>query len=116
MDGEGYKPRPVGGGGGGVQWCFGATLVCTLGLEGPRLGKWKQIATKRIYIGSNFCLRVVLKRKTSSSEFFFLRKSFCLPIDDKTAGLHGLQTGMGRRCFVFPMKSKERPRNGKNKA
>lgn len=49
-----------------MLWCLGAPLVRMLGLEVPRLVKWKQTATKRIYIWSNFCLRVVLKKKNLS--------------------------------------------------
>lgn len=49
-------------------------------------------------------------------DFFFKKQSFCLLIDDKSTGLHGIQMGLWMCCFIFPIKSKECPRNGKNKA
>lgn len=39
--------------------------------------------------------------------------SFCLPIHDVSTGLYGCQMGLWMCYFIFPIKSKESPRNGK---
>ena len=53
------------------------------------------------------------KKISSMDFFFFLKQSFCLPIDDKSTELHGSQMGLSTYCFIFPIKSKECLRNGK---